>query len=49
MSIKTKKNPILIDIPMPIETPRLILRNVLPGDGKALFEAKVDSFKELNK
>lgn len=43
------KNPILIDIPMPIETPRLMLRNVLPGDGKAMFEAKVESFAELNK
>jgi RimJ/RimL family protein N-acetyltransferase len=49
MSTDSKKNPILIDIPMPIETPRLILRNVLPGDGKAMFEAKVESFKELNK
>lgn len=41
------KNPILIDIPMPIETPRLILRNVLPGDGKAMFEAKAESMAEL--
>jgi RimJ/RimL family protein N-acetyltransferase len=43
------KNHILIDIPMPIETPRLILRNVLPGDGKAMFEAKAESFREVNK
>jgi RimJ/RimL family protein N-acetyltransferase len=43
------KNPILIDIPMPIETDRLILRNVLPGDGKAMFEAKVETFDQLNK
>ncbi len=47
--MSTKKNPILIDIPMPIETDRLILRNVLPGDGKAMFEAKVESFQELSK
>ena len=40
-------NPILIDIPMPIETPRLVLRNVLPGDGEAMFEAKKESFEEL--
>ena len=43
------KRHLLIDIPMPIETPRLILRNVLPGDGAALFAAKEESFKELNK
>ena len=49
MSTIESKNPILIDIPMPIETPRLILRNVLLGDGKAMFEAKRESFKELNK
>lgn len=48
MTTNNKINPILIDIPMPIETPRLILRNVLPGDGKAMFEAKAESFKELN-
>lgn len=44
-----KTNPILIDIPMPIETPRLILRNISPGDGKAMFEAKSESFDELKK
>lgn len=44
-----KNKHILIDIPMPIETDRLILRNVLPGDGKAMFEAKGESFKELNR
>jgi len=44
----TMKNPILIDIPMPIETPRLILRNVMPGDGVHTFEAKKESFAELN-
>lgn len=49
MNTNEKKNPILIDIPMPIETPRLILRNVFPGDGKAMFEAKAESFKELNR
>lgn len=46
---ETKTNPILIDIPMPIETPRLILRNVMPGDGAAMAEAQDESFKELNK
>jgi RimJ/RimL family protein N-acetyltransferase len=45
---KLIKPPILIDIPMPIETPRLILRNIMPGDGAAMFEAKKESFAELN-
>ena len=29
-------NPILVDLPMPIRTPRLLLRNPLPGDGPEL-------------
>lgn len=41
------KEPILIDIPMPIRTPRLILRNVLPGDGAAMQEIKAESWDEL--
>jgi RimJ/RimL family protein N-acetyltransferase len=49
MSTNEKKNPVLIDVPMPIETPRLYLRNVLPGDGKAMFEAKAESFDHLRK
>lgn len=36
-----------IHIPFPIETDRLILRNVLPGDGAALFDAKKESLEEL--
>lgn len=43
------KEPILIDIPMPIRTPRLMLRNVLPGDGAAMHEIKVESWDELCK
>ena len=39
--------PILIDIPLPIITPRLLLRPPQQGDGKALFEAKKDSATEL--
>ncbi|PZO88542.1 MAG: N-acetyltransferase [Micavibrio aeruginosavorus] len=48
-NVTTKKNPIMIDVPMPIETPRLILRNVMPGDGKATFEAKQESYEDLKK
>lgn len=43
------KEPILIDIPMPIRTPRLMLRNVLPGDGAEMHEIKVESFDDLRK
>lgn len=41
------KNPILIDIPMPIVTDRLVLRNVMPGDGKAMYDAKRESMDDL--
>lgn len=43
------KEPILIDIPMPIRTPRLMIRNVLPGDGAAMYEIKKESFDDLCK
>ncbi len=46
---ETMRHPILTDIPMPIHTPRLLIRNVLPGDGAAIFEAKGDSWDELTK
>lgn len=36
-----------IHIPFPIYTDRLVLRNVMPGDGAAMFEAKAESMKEL--
>ena len=43
------KNPILIDIPMPIETNRLIIREPRFGDGRAIHEAKEESFELINK
>lgn len=36
-----------IHIPFPITTERLTLRNVMPGDGAAMFEAKTESMEEL--
>lgn len=33
---------------MPIETPRLILRPIMPDDGAAVFEAKQETFEELH-
>ena len=41
------KNHILIDVPMPIVTPRLILRSWQAGDGAAMTEAKAETWEEL--
>lgn len=49
MTILNTKNPILIDLPMPIETDRLIIREPRFGDGAAIFEAKEETFQLLNK
>lgn len=38
---------ILIDIPMPITTPRLVLRPFSTGDGKILYEAKNETIDDL--
>lgn len=40
------QKPILMD--MPIETPRLTLRPVMPGDGAVMFEAKAETFEMLH-
>jgi RimJ/RimL family protein N-acetyltransferase len=45
---ENKINPIMIEFPMPIATPRLILRNVQVGDGTIMHEAKEESFAELH-
>ena len=42
------KNPILIDIPMPIETDRLYLRVPQAGDGEVLFEGIKETFDQLH-
>jgi RimJ/RimL family protein N-acetyltransferase len=39
---------ILIDLPLPITTPRLILRPVQAGEGPAITEAKRESWAELS-
>lgn len=38
----------LMNLPMPIETPRLILRPVMPGDGAVMYEAKAETFADLH-
>lgn len=40
-------NPILLDIPTIIETPRLILRPPRIGDGKALHECILDGYQDF--
>jgi ribosomal-protein-serine acetyltransferase len=42
-------NPILIDLPIPIETPRLLMRPPKIGDGAMLNAAVLESFDLLNK
>lgn len=44
-----KINPILMDLPVPITTPRLILRPPQIGDGTVVNEAVIESFDILNK
>ncbi|HHT0594695.1 TPA: GNAT family N-acetyltransferase [Legionella anisa] len=44
-----KINPSLIDLPIPIETPRLLLRPPKKGDGVMLNTAVLESFDLLNK
>jgi len=45
----TPEKHVLINVPMPIITPRLILRAAAPGDGAAINDAKRESFNELSK
>ena len=40
-------DPILIDVPMPIETPRLTLRPAMPNDGRALYDAIEETKDDL--
>jgi RimJ/RimL family protein N-acetyltransferase len=47
-NMKTIPDPLLIDLPMPIVTPRLVLRPVQAGDGQAVHEAKCESWDELS-
>ncbi len=42
-------NPVLLDLPYPIITPRLILRPPMAGDGKMVNEAIIESFDRLHR
>ncbi len=43
------KTPILIDLPMPIVTDRMVIREPRFGDGAALNEAKIETWDDLHK
>lgn len=49
MPNEIKMDPILVDIPMPIRTPRLVIRNVMPGDGAAIHASKEETWDILKK
>ena len=41
-------NPLLIDLPVPIKTPHLLIRPAQTGDGKLINKAVLESFNELS-
>ena len=44
----TVQNPLLMDVPMPIRTPRLLLRPKQPGDGAATAAAVSETWDDLH-
>jgi RimJ/RimL family protein N-acetyltransferase len=42
-------NPVLIDLPMPIRTPRLVIRPKQVGDGEATSAAVAESWEDLHR
>ena len=44
----TAQNPLLMDVPMPIRTPRLLLRPKQPGDGSATVAAVSETWDDLH-
>ena len=49
MDKETAIDPILIEVPTPITTPRMMLRAPQAGDGKVIHEATLESWPELLK
>lgn len=41
------KSPVLLDLPVPIQTPRLTIRECRPGDGPSLLAARLESDTDL--
>lgn len=49
MTVNTRTNPILIDVPVPIETDRLIIRPPRAGDGALVTAAKEETWDDLTR
>lgn len=47
MTTTKLKDHVLLDAPMPIETPRFIMRPLQEGDGAELYEAKMETWDQL--
>jgi ribosomal-protein-serine acetyltransferase len=47
--MKAEDNPVLIDVPMPIRTPRLLIRPPQPGDGAATASAVSETWEDLHR
>jgi RimJ/RimL family protein N-acetyltransferase len=46
--MKAEDNPVLIDVPMPIRTPRLLIRPPQPGDGAITASAVSETWEDLH-
>src|ERR1700761_6031241 len=46
--MKFEDNPVLISIPMPIRTPRLLIRPLQPGDGASTASAVSETWEDLH-
>lgn len=44
----TTMNPVLLDLPIPITTPRLVIRPAMAGDGAQINAAKAESWDSLS-
>lgn len=44
-----ERNPILLDVPMPIRTPRLLIRPKQPGDGAVTAAAVAETWEDLHR
>lgn len=47
--MKAEDNPVLIDVPMPIRTPRLLIRPAQPGDGRITASAVDETWEDLHR
>lgn len=48
MIANTPINPVLLDLPLPITTPRLVIRPAMAGDGAEMNAAKAESWDIMN-